>query len=276
MIRMKYKPYHLPQMSAPADMVLKKLDEEDIDYDYIQVDPNDLNPSQAFTFSDEVGNVKLDDKNPIWIDNENNIIDGHHRFAKALGDNLPLTAIKINLDSKDACRILNKIQDIYDYEEQQKMEEVLAQDVINAENEKNSTGGYSQFLNNLEEDNFHIQKEKPSKNEQTVVAYRRDPIRENSVIGNFFTLSPIEGYSKYEIDFENLLDTNSLGLNYKESQVPAEILAKIWFPHVNFEKLSEEYSIPSINLKNKAIAEKAMSLNFDGIKYGDKLIQGLK
>ena len=273
---MKYKPYHLPQMSAPADMVLKKLDEEDIDYDYIQVDPNDLNPSQAFTFSDEVGNVKLDDKNPIWIDNENNIIDGHHRFAKALGDNLPLTAIKINLDSKDACRILNKIQDIYDYEEQQKMEEVLAQDVINAENEKNSTGGYSQFLNNLEEDNFHIQKEKPSKNEQTVVAYRRDPIRENSVIGNFFTLSPIEGYSKYEIDFENLLDTNSLGLNYKESQVPAEILAKIWFPHVNFEKLSEEYSIPSINLKNKAIAEKAMSLNFDGIKYGDKLIQGLK
>jgi hypothetical protein len=40
------------------------------------------------------------------------------------------------------------------------MEEVLAQDVINAENEKNSTGGYSQFLNNLEEDNIHIQKEK--------------------------------------------------------------------------------------------------------------------
>lgn len=276
MITMKHKPYHLPQMTAPADMVVKKLDEEDIDYEYMQVDPNDLNPSQGFTFSDEVGKVKLDDKNPIWIDNENNVLDGHHRMVFALTDNLPLTAIKINLDSKDACRILNKIQDIYDYEEQQKMEEVLAQDVINAENEKNSTGGYSQFLNNLEEDNIHIQKEKPSKNEQTIVAYRKDPIRENSVIGNFFTLSPIEGYSKYEIDFENLLDTNSLGLNYKESQVPAEILAKIWFPHVNFEKLSEEYSIPSLNLKNKAIAEKAQMMGYDGIKYGDTLIQGLK
>jgi hypothetical protein len=276
MITMKHKPYHLPQMSAPADIIVKKLDEEDIDYEYIQVDPNDLNPSQGFTFSDEVGKVKLDDKNPIWLDKENNVLDGHHRMVFALSDNLPLTAIKINMDSKDACRILNKIQDIYDYEEQQKMEEVVAQDIINAENEKNSTGGYSQFLNNLEEDNIHIQREKPSKNEQTIVAYRKDPIRENSVIGNFFTLNPIEGYSKYEIDFENLLDTNNIGLNYKDSQVPAEILAKIWFPHVNFEKLSEEYGTPSLNLKNKAIAEKAQMMGYDGIKYGDKLIQGLK
>ena len=31
-----------------------------------------------------------------------------------------------------------------------------------------------------------------------------------------------------------------------------------------------------MNLKNKAIAEKAMKLGFDGIKYGDTLIQGLK
>jgi hypothetical protein len=34
--------------------------------------------------------------------------------------------------------------------------------------------------------------------------------------------------------------------------------------------------MPSINLKNKAITEKAMSLGYDGIKHDDKLIQGLK
>lgn len=276
MITMKHKPYHLPQMNSPVDEIVKKLDEEDIDYEYVQVDPNDLNPSQGITFSDEVGKVKLNNKNPIWIDKENNILDGHHRFVRALGDNQPLTAIRIKMDGKDACRLLNKIQDIYDYEEQQRMEEVVAQDVINAENEKNSNGGYSQFINNLEEDNAGIQKEKPSKNEQTIIGYRKDAIRENSVIGNFFTLNPIEGFSKYEIDFENLLDTNDLGLNYKDSQVPAEVLAKVWFPHVNFEKLSEEYNIPSINLKNKAIAEKAQTMGFDGIKYGNTLIQGLK
>jgi len=276
MITMKHKPYHLPQMNSPVDEIVKKLDEEDIDYEYVQVDPNDLNPLQGVTFSDEVGKVKLNNKNPIWIDNDNNILDGHHRFVRALGDNQPLTAIRVKMDSKDACRLLNKIQDIYDYEDQQRMEEVVAQDAINAENERNSTGGYSQFINNLEEDNAGIQKEKPSKNEQTIIAYRKDAIRENSVIGNFFTINPIEGFNKYEINFENLLDTNDLGLHYKDSQVPAEVLAKVWFPHVNFEKLSEEYNIPSLNLKNKAIAEKAHTMGYDGIKYGNTLIQGLK
>ena len=78
------------------------------------------------------------------------------------------------------------------------------------------------------------------------------------------------------MNFENLLDTDDFGIHYKEGQIPAEMLAKAWFPHVNFEKLSEEYSVPALSLKNKAIAEKARTLGYDGIKYGDTLIQGLK
>jgi len=276
MIDMRHKPYFLPQVSAPADMVVGKLDEEGIDYDYIQVDPNELKASQGFTFSDDVGKVELDDMNPIWLDNENNILDGHHRWVKALLDKVPLKAIKIDMNSKDACRLLNKIQDVYDYEQQRQMEEVVAQDQINAENERDSDGRYSQFLNDLEESNAGVQKEKPSKNDKVIIAYRRDPIKENSAIGNFFVLNPIDGFNKYEIDFENLLDTNDLGLHYKDSQIPAEVLAKAWFPHVNFEKLSEQYDIPALNLKNKAIAEKAQKMGYDGIKYGDTLLQGLK
>jgi|JFJP01.1.fsa_nt_gi hypothetical protein len=276
MITMKHKPYHLPQISAPADIVAKKLEEEDIDYDYIEVDPNKLNVSQGFTFSDDVGKAKADDMNPIWIDEEDNVLDGHHRLVRAMLDNVPIKAIKIKMNGKDACRLLNKIEDIYEYEEKQRMEEVLAQDAINAENQINGGIVESEFLSNLEEDNLGIQKETPSKNEQTVVAYRREPIKENSAIGNFFTLKPVSGFHKYEIDFENLLDTHALGLTYKDSQNPIEILSKIWFPHVNFEKLSAQYNMPAVNLKNKAIAEKAQKLGYDGIKYGDTLIQGLK
>lgn len=276
MIDMRHKPYFLPQINMPADLVVGKLDEEDVDYEYIQVDPSELNPSQGFTFSDDVGNANLDDMNPIWIDNENNVLDGHHRWVRAMLDGVPLKAIKINMSSKDACRILNKIQDVYDYTEQQKLEEVEAQDAINANNQANGGVSYNEFLQALEEDNAGVQTETPSKNDRVLIAYRRDPIKENSVVGNFFTLSPIEGFNKYQIDFENLLDTNDLGLEYKDSQVPAEILSKIWFPHVNFEKLSEEYKVPPLNLKNKAIAEKARHMGYDGIKYGDTLIQGLK
>jgi hypothetical protein len=276
MIDMRHKPYFLPQMSMPADLVVGKLDEEDVDYEYIQIDPSELNPSQGFTFSDDVGNAELDDMNPIWIDMDNNVLDGHHRWVRAMLDGVPLKAIKINMNSKDACRLLNKIQDVYDYTEQQKLEEIEAQDALNANNQANGGVSYNEFLQALEEDNAGVQAETPSKNDQVIIAYRRDPIKENSVVGNFFTLNPVEGFSKYQIDFENLLDTNALGMQYKDSQIPADILAKIWFPHVNFEKLSEEYKVPPLNLKNKAIAEKARHMGYDGIKYGDTLIQGLK
>jgi hypothetical protein len=276
---MKHKPYYLPQISAPVDAVVKQLDEEGVDYEYIQISPEELknlNVSQGFTFSDDVEKAKPNDMNPIWLDKENTICDGHHRYVFATTDNLPLTAIKIDLEFKDACRLLNKIQDVYDYTEVQKMEEVVGQDVLNANNQTNSGVSYNEFLSALEENNAGVESENPSKNDQSIIAYRREPIKERSVIGNFFTLTPVEGFIKYQIDFENLLDTNDLGIEYKDSQIPAEVLAKAWFPHVNFEKLGEQYKVPPINLKNKAIAEKAQHMGYDGIKYGDTLIQGLK
>ena len=273
-------PYYLPQILMPIDLILKKLDDEEVEYKYMRVNPNDLKPLQAFTLSDEVEKAIPNDKNPIWLDNENNILDGHKRMVNALTDNLLLTAIKINMNTKDACRVLNKIQDIYEYEQAHVMEEQPDNAINYYANDAKSgiENSYSDkdFLESLEEDNANLQTEKPTLNKQTIIAYRKEPIKENSVVGNFFTLIPIVGFTGYEIEFDNLLDTNALGVVYKDSQLPIDILAKIWFPHVNFEKLSEQYKIEPVNLKNKAIAEKAMKLNYDGIKYGDKLIQGLK
>lgn len=274
---MRYKPYFLPQISAPFTIVLQKLDEEGVDYDMVEIDPNELNGSQGVTFSDEVEKVSLDDSNPIWMADENKILDGHHRWVKALMEGKPMKAVHIKLNEKDAARVLNKIQDIYEYEQAHEMEEIVNNDVINDENQADS--GYtdrSEFLTSLEEDNATVQTEKPSANPKSIIAYRKEPIKENSVVGNFFTLNPIDGYDKYQIDFDNLLDTNALGVAYKDSQQPTDILSKIWFPNINFEKLSEQYNTTSVNLKHKAIAEKAMKLGYDGIKYGDKLIQGLK
>lgn len=272
----RMSPYYLPQISMPVDEVVKRLDEEGIDYDYIQVDPHELNPSQSFTLSDDVEKAELSDKNPIWLDQKQNILDGHHKVVKAMLDNVPIIAVKIDMDFKDACRLLNKIQDIYEYEEKQQMEEVVAQDIINSNNEANGGVSDSEFLASLEENNLSVQTEAPSKNQQTLIGYRREPLKENSVIGNFFTLIPAEGFDKYEIEFDNLLDTHQLGVTYKDGQEPVDILAKIWFPHINFEKLSEQYNVPAINLQNKAIAEKAQTMGYDGIKHGDKLVQGLK
>lgn len=277
MIRMEYKPRFLPQVSAPLEVVLKQLAADNVDYELIEVDPNELEVSQGVTFSDEAEMAQLNDMNPIWLADNNKIVDGHHRWIKAISERKKLKAVKINMNEKDACRVLNKIQDIYEYEKARGLEEITNNDVINDENDDNNNfTDRKEFMTSLEEDNTNVQSEKPSANAQTIIAYRQAPIKENSSVGNFFTLKPFDGYSKYEINFDNLLDTDSLGIVYKDSQDPTDILAKVWFPNINFEKISEQYNTTSVNLKNKAITEKAMKMGYDGIKYGDKLIQGLK
>jgi hypothetical protein len=278
MIDARYKPYFLPQISMPFEIVLQKLDDEGVDYEMVELNPDDsdeIKISQGVVISDEVEKAEVDDNKPIWIA-DNQIVDGHHRYAKALLDKVPLKAVNIKLNEKDASRVLNKIQDIYEYEQKQQMEEIVGNDYINNDNQADSGVSDSEFLASLEEDNLNVQSGETSTNQKTIIGYRKDPINEKSVVGNFFSLKPIEGFNKYEIEFDNLLDTHSLGIAYKDSQEPTDILAKIWFPHVNFEKISKEYNMSSTNLKNKAVAEKAMHNNFDGIKYGDTLVQALK
>ena len=277
MIDLRYKPYLLPQVHMPFDAVLQKLDDEGIKYEVLKVDPNELVASQGVTFSDEVGKVDLKDEKPIWVGENNNVLDGHHRWVKSMLDQQPILVVKLHMNDKDACRHLNKIQDIYEYEEAQQMEEVVSQDAINiVDNDKDAGFSDEEFLMSLEEDNTAIQSEKPTLNNKTLIAYRKEPVRENSVVGNFFMLKPQDGFGKYEIEFDNLLDVGKLGVSYKEGQVPVEILAKIWFPNVNFEKISGQYDMPSVNLMNKAVANKAMKMGYDGIKYGDTIVQGLK
>ena len=268
------RPYHLPQLNLSYVIILEKLDDENINYEMVQLQPSEndeIQSSQKLVYSDEITNVSLDDTKPIWIA-DNKICDGHHRYFKAMFENKPIMVVKLDMDFMDACRVLNKIQDIYEYEQSQGLEEVQVQDTINFYHDDED-----QFLNTLEEDNVALQtEESPNKNQKTVVGYRRDPIKENSVVGNFFTLKPVDGYDKYEIDFENLMDSNALGVTYKDGQEPVDILAKSWFPNIDFEKLATQHKTDSINLKTKAVAEKAMKMGYDGIKYGNSIIQGLK
>jgi hypothetical protein len=178
-------------------------------------------------------------------------------------------AYKIGLNNKDAARILNKIQDIYEYEQQQKMEEVISQDSINNGNSKDS-GLEDDFVYSLEE-------MKPKKQSVKLIAYRKEPIKKDSVIGNFFILDSSKGFDKYEIEFDNLLNTNDLGVVITNNTNPVDALVKVWFPNADFEKLSKDHNnAPIINLKNKDITERAKRLGYDGIKYGDVMLQGLK
>jgi len=199
-------------------------------------------------------------------------MDGHHRWVKKLMTQEPIKCIRVDMNGRDGSRVLNKIQDIYEYEQSQNIEEVMLQDVINSNNEKDSGVSDNEFFAMIESD-----VPAPDGNKVTLEAYRKQPIKENSVVGNYFLLKPQEGYDKYEIEFDNLLDTEQMGIDCDNSQEsPTDLLAKVWFPHINFTNLSETHGVAEDNLKNKAIAEKADKMGYDGIKYGNNILQGLK
>lgn len=263
-------PYHLPQIKMPVNIAVERLGNEGLEPELLEMDPNELEPMQKFVLSNITSKIDPNDIKIIWISNDNKIIDGHHGVMSALNNGKKVKCLKLPLDANASIRILNKIQDIYDYEQQLGLEEVVLQNVINDNNDNSQLEReYDDFLTEIENS-------PPQKGDECkVIAYREKPIKEESIIGNFFILKPQKGFDKYEIDFENLLDTNELGLNI-EGTNPIDILAKTWFPQVDFENVNAPYKYTPEQMKNKAIAEKARKMGFDGIKYGDMMVQGLK
>jgi hypothetical protein len=271
MIDLRYKPRHLPQISIPFDVVMDELNQMGIENEIIEINPDDLNPMQGIVFSDEVGSFDPDEMKPIWISKDNDVIDGHHRYLAGIMSKKPIIGIRVGLNGRDAARELNRIQDIYEYEQQRQMEEVVTHNTINKHNEDENEVSTNEFLASLEE----MEIPEGEGNVCKLFGYRQKPIMENSVVGNFFMLKPMDGYDKYEIDFENLLDTSDLGIQ-NDIHDPIDSLASMWFPNIDFENMSEPYKYSPQELKNKAIVDRAKKMGYDGIKYGDTILQGLK
>ena len=272
------KLYHLPQVNAPYIYVLGKLKDEGIKFKKGSIDPNKLSPMQGLVSLEKISDISSDEIKPIWTSQEDKVLDGHHRLGSAIVNGRDIGYFKIMLPALDAARVLNKIQDIYEYETQQKMEEVVAQDQINNLNEPATQDFLSMIgdeANEAKEILHSGSEEKVGRKKRKLFAYRKDPLNEKSTVGNFFSVKPVDGYTKYEIEFDNLLDTDKLGIGPFNGN-PIETLAKIWFPHVDFKSIGTKYNKKSEHIINRAVAEMAKKMGYDGIKYGDIIIQGLK
>jgi hypothetical protein len=267
----------LPQVNSPFNYTLDMLDKEGVDYKYMQADPEELSPSQGIVAQDKVSEIDIDNLKPIWISNDDKVLDGHHRYVAALSRNIPIKCVKVMLPQKDAIRVLNKIQDIFEYENQEKIVEVVAQDQINAMNEPDSGVSTSEILATLEDDSSDDDKEILHDNKKTkkISGYRKKDVNEKSMVGNFFSLKESDGYKKYDMEFDSLLDTNELGLTYNGNTSPVTALCKKWFPKIDFDKIAKNYDVKPESIMNRAVAEKARKMGYDGIKYGDIMVQGL-
>ena len=274
-MEMQYKPKYLPQISAPFNIVVDNLKKEGISYKLLTVDPKTLKPSQGIIFSDKMSKFTGKNLKPIWVSNDDHVIDGHHRYGSALANNIKIPIVKIDLDSKNTIRVLNKIQDIYEYENQSSLEEVVSQDQINdMRNDVDIIDVIDEEMNKIKQE--YSENSIVGRDKQKFVGYRKSSINEDSNIGNFFKTKPIDGYMKFEIEFDNILDTDKLGIDFIGTKNPVVQLAGYWFPNIDFDKLGDKLNIKPIKIINRCIAEKAQKMGFDGIKYSDILIQGLK
>lgn len=276
MVTLQYKPKYLPQVSAPYIYVLNRLKENGIKYKVGRTDPTKILPSQGLVSLEKISDIDFNNIKPIWVSQDYHVLDGHHRYGSAIAHKTKLPYIQIMLPSLDASRMLNKIQDIFEYETNQKIEELTHTDHINNLNEPEMVDFLSAIEMEVKDGQqvIHSGVENSLKKRRKIYGYRKNPINEKSSIGNFFAVKPIDGYTKYEIEFDNLLDTDEIGLHFYDN--PLQVLAKAWFPNVIFEDIAKKYKLKPEYLINRAIVEKANKMGYDGIKYGDVIIQGLK
>lgn len=258
-----YKPKDHPQVSAPFKFVTGELNNTQHPYEVAGVNVADLKPTQPFIDNDivDILTKKLNDNGtlkPIWVDQDDNILDGHHRYAAHLvaKPDVAIPVIRILCDKKTGMDVLNDIE-----EEFQKHKKKFDQ---------------SEILRYLAEydDSMYVRDKELDTNGEVITAYRKKPIVKN-IAGNFFVLKPIAGYKPYEIEFTNLLDTDAIDKKIGGSQNPPEALAKIWFPNLNSKIHAENFSMNIENFINAIVAEKARTKGIDGIKYGDKLLQSI-
>jgi hypothetical protein len=116
----------LPQIKEEnVNEILQELKDSGIIVKSVMVEPSYLKPLQK-----KVSKTKIDEINTVvdndgylprtWVDANNNILDGHHRVYayQSRPDIDKVECFKIFLNSKDACRILNKIQDRLDFKKE--------------------------------------------------------------------------------------------------------------------------------------------------------------
>jgi len=256
-----YKPKSLPQLSAPFSYVAHHLNDMGQPYELVGANVDSITPSQAFIDTDIVSNLvdklkKGEELKAIWLDKDNNALDGHHRYAAyALNKNSHIPSVRLGCEKQKAIDILNEIQSMYERE------------------------NGSQFLNALTEDqdtSMYIPDKKVPTKKATVKGYRKNKIVEKSITGNFFALKPVEGYKlETEIEFSSLMNSDDVNPSIKDDKNPPAALAKEWFPSLNFKEKAKMMGMKEEQFINAIVAEKARTKGIDGIQYGDKLLQSI-
>lgn len=267
------KPIWLPQMKTELPYVKNELDKHGVGYEMVQIEPKELIPLQQNVKKNKVDYFKDKINNdsplePICITNDNEILDGHHRAYAFMADPSvkSIVCLKVCLNKNDAARILNKIQDKFDFEQNFNPEK---DDILTFDNIRDS------FKTNITD-------ETPSEdlmtfdtvrnNPKTLTLYKNQPINTKSKTGDFLSINPSKNFShKYVISFNNLLEISEEDL--KKYNSPIQHLVEKWFSGRNLKEESVKNALTQEIHTYRSVNEMAKKRGYDGIQYGNKFVQ---
>lgn len=280
----------LPQVKEEnIDEILQEMKDGGIIVKSVMIEPSYLKPLQKKVMKSKIdsinGAIDNDDYLPkTWVDANNNILDGHHRVYayQSRPDIDKVECYKIFLNSKDACRILNKIQDRIEFKKEYNITNSSTFSNVNPiEKEIKSVDVVddAKYLGKDKEQDVKSLQDKLTFDDvtnKTCTLYSVRPFDKGNTSGFIMSFTKDKGYDKeYEILFDKVL------------HVPAEemdlhdpfYLAGMYILDPNFEKdpimikkmASDVNQVYAHFIKNRlnGFAKRA---GYDGINFGDKLM----
>ena len=280
----------LPQVKEEnVNEILQEMKDGGIIVKSVMIEPSYLKPLQKKVMKpkiDEINNV-IDNDGYLpkaWVDANNNILDGHHRVYayQSRPDIDKVECFKIFLNSKDACRILNKIQDRIEFKKEYGITNSSTFNNINPiEKEIKSVElvDDAKYLGKDKEQETKSLQDKLTFDDVTNKActlYSVRPFDKGNTSGFIMSFTKDKGYDKeYEILFDKVL------------HVPAEemelhdpfYLAAMYILDPKFEKdptmikkmASDVNQVYAHFIKNR-LNGFAKRGGYDGINFGDKLM----
>ena len=280
----------LPQVKEEnIDEILQEMKDGGIIVKSVMIEPSYLKPLQKKVMKpkiDEINNV-IDSDGYLpktWVDANNNILDGHHRVYayQSRPDIDKVECYKIFLNSKDACRILNKIQDRIEFKKEYGITNPSTFTNINpVEKEIKSVElvDNAKYLGKDKEQEVKSLEDKLTFDDVTnkvLTLYSVRPFDKGNTSGFIMSFTKDKGYDKeYEILFDKVLHVPAEEMELHEPFY----LAGMYILDPNFEKdpaiikkmASDVNQVYAHFIKNR-LNGFAKRGGYDGINFGNKLM----
>ena len=276
----------LPQIKEEnVSEILQELKDNGIIVKKVLVEPSYLKPLQK-----KVSKQKIDEVNQVidndgylpktWVDANNNILDGHHRayVYQSRPDIAKVECFKIFLNSNDACRILNKIQDRIDFKTEYGINEPNSyniQDPVQREM-SNLDAPRAKYLGRETEHEIKEDLTFDDVTNKVLTLYSVRTFDKGNTSGFIMSFTKDKGYDKeYEILFDKILHVPQEEMELYEPFY----LAGMYMLDPSFEKDTAMIKKMASDV-NKVYAEFikdrlngfAKRAGYDGINFGDKLM----